>query len=59
MSAAVETPPHDHTYDLAKGLGRCIDCNREAIVCPVCVKCSLCAVGIDPADVYGKGLVRG
>lgn len=59
MSAAVEIPPHDHTYDLDKGTARCVECLREAIVCPTCVKCSLCAVGINPADVYGKGLTVG
>lgn len=45
---------HAHFYSASNGLHACLGCERDAIVCPECGLCTLCAAGIDPEAIYGR-----
>jgi hypothetical protein len=48
-------PPHTHVFKAEFSdndvmlTSECPDCNRQAIVCPTCLRCSLCAAASDSA----------
>lgn len=46
---------HEHVFWFPEGAETqsCEGCARQAIVCPTCKKCSLCAIGISPDEIYG------